>query len=259
MHPQSNEERTAMAKGEMGFDASKRKVRRFDNSPPPAGEYDFKFRSSKATISVADGVGKLPFINGCQLELMDSASTEGGKNRIIYHSFFLGTTPPPGGETAAVDGGDGIVAFSKAIGVNLKLGPGAVIKKAAKNKKGVDYTALILDPKKVVAWLKEQDGSKGTVRTKTRPDRNDPEVKYGAVNYFIEAEEGSEEEEDEELEEESEETDEEDEEGEEDSEDEGDEDEDEDEEESDEEDDEDEDEEEPATKPKKGAKKKGKK
>jgi len=235
-----------MAKGEMSFDASKRQVKKFVNTPLTPGEYDFKFRSGKAAITVADGVGKVPYINGCQFELMDSASTEGGKNRLIYKSFFLRVSPDADG-VAAVDRGDGLVAFSKAIGVNLKLGEGSIVKKAAKDKKGKDVTVLMLDPKKVVAWLKEQDGSKGSLRAKNRKDQNDPDVKWPDVDYFIEAEGMADE--DEELEDETEESEE--------SEDEIDE-EDEEDEESDEDEDEDEDE-----APKKGKKaapgKKGKK
>ena len=189
-----------MAKGESSFDASKRKVKRFDNKPPTPGEYDFKVRTSKAAITVADGVGKLPYINGVQFELLDSAENEGGKNRMLYKSFFLKVSPDGDG-VAAVDRGDGLVAFSKSIGVNLKLGEGAVIKKPAKDKNGKEYTALLLDPKKVAAWLKEQDGSKGSLRSKVRKDKDDPEKQYGDVAYFIESEGADEEEEDEEAEE----------------------------------------------------------
>ena len=253
-----------MAKGESSFDASKRKVKRFDNKPPTPGEYDFKVRTSKAAITVADGVGKLPYINGVQFELLDSAENEGGKNRVLYKSFFLKVSPDADG-VAAVDRGDGLVAFSKSIGVNLKLGEGAVIKKPAKDKNGKEYTALLLDPKKVAAWLKEQDGSKGSLRSKVRKDKDDPEKQYGDVAYFIESEGADEE--DEETEEESEETEETEEDEDTDSDDEEteeDEDEDEeveDEEESDDEEEEDDDEEEEEPAPKKKAKpaaKKGK-
>lgn len=189
-----------MAKGEKNFSSDGQKIVRYESTPPPVADYSFKVRASKVTVAKADGPNKVPYINGLVLELLNTANKEGGKNRTLYHSLFLRTDPDADGH-AAVNRGDGLVAFSRSIGMKFDL---PVIPSKRQNKEGDVVECAILSPQRVADWLKGLDGAVGKVHTKTRPDKNDPSKKYGAVDYFIEGEvEADEEDEDEDDEDEA--------------------------------------------------------
>jgi len=188
-----------MAKGEKNFSSEGQKIVRYESTPPPVGDYSFKVRASKVTVAKADGPNKVPYINGMVLELLNTANKEGGKNRTLYHSLFLRTDPDADGY-AAVNRGDGLVAFSKSIGMKFNL---PVIPAKRQDKEGNVLDCVILSPQRVAEWLKGLDGAVGKLRSKVQADYKDATKKYGKVDYFIEAEaeEDEDEDEDDELEE----------------------------------------------------------
>ena len=184
-----------MAKGEKTFSTEGRSVKKFEFTPPTPGDYDFKLRTSKVAVARADGANKVPYINGVVLELLNSAKSEGGKNMQVYHSMFLRIDPDKDG-VAAVDRGDGLVAFAKSLGVKMSNFPLITCKRGLQNGDVVDAT--IVSPQRVADWLKGLDGAVGRCRTKVRIGTGASEgKKFGAVDYFIESEESDEVEEDE--------------------------------------------------------------
>ncbi len=246
-----------MAKGEAKFDSSKEKTHKYENKPLPVQEYEFKLLTGPE-IKVAQGVGKLPYINA-QLELLNTAEKKGGKNRKIYHRFFLNTSPGKDG-VKGTNRQDGIVAFSHAIGKKLVCNTEPAVRV---DDKGEKQNVVILTADSVKQWLGGMAGATGKLKSKNEKDQRNPDQSWPKVDFFIAAAEQADESEEEEIEEEEVEESEEEgeEEAEEESEDEESDEEDEDSEDEDEEDDEDEDEEEEAPKPskKKVLKKKSKK
>ena len=184
-----------MAKGEMTYSSSDRKVSKFESNPPAPGDYDFKLRTSKLGVSVADGVGKVPYLSGIMLELLNTKTSEGGKNRVIFHRLFLRLDPAKDG-VASVDRGDGLTALLKATGLTLKGVTATKMQRATDDGQMVD--CVVLDPQKVALFLKANDGAGGQVHTKVTTWQD---KKRGEVDYFIEASGEEEEEEDEESEE----------------------------------------------------------
>lgn len=234
-----------MAKGESKFDSSAEKTHKYENKPLPVQDYEFKLLSGPE-IKVAQGVGKLPYINA-QLELLNTAEKKGGKNRKIYHRFFLNTSPGKDG-VKGTNRQDGIVAFAQAIGKKLVCNTEPAVKV---DDKGNKENVVILTADSVKQWLGGMAGAMGKLKSKNEKDQRNPDQSWPKVDFFHAAAESSDEDEEEELDEEVEEADEEDEES---DEEEADEDEDEDESEEDEDEDsededEDEDEEEEAPKP----------
>lgn len=234
-------------KGETLYDSSTRKVSKFINTPLPPKQYEGKVLPG-SEIAKAAGKGKLPYVRA-KIEVLNSAAKKGGKNRILYHNFFLNTSTDADGK-ASVDRQDGITAYSHAIGAKLKC-PVIPAKKLPKD--GGDLVNVkILDHDIAVKFLEKAAGRVFKMRTKNEPslEATVPPTLWPKVDAFIDAEEesedgeeededeeGSEDEEDDDEDEESDEEESDDEDEDEDSED------DEDEDESDDEDEDDEDEE----------------
>ncbi len=221
-------EKDHMAKstGEKSFNASDRTVKKFNNTPLTPTKYEGKLLPG-LELKKAAGAGKLPYIFG-MVEILNTGK-DGGKNRKMTKMFFLNTSPDADG-IAGVDRGDGIVAYSKAVGANLKCGVIEAMKEVKGSTTGELTKVWILDPN---AALKYLEGTAGTIHSfQTKNEAAQDGTKWPKVDFYIEAEEESGDEEDEDEDDESDDEDDEDEE-----------DVDEDDEEADEDDDEDEDEE----------------
>ena len=170
-----------MATGETTFSTQGRQVVKFESKPLPTNvDYDFKLNDDWE-IRTAEGVGKLPYLNG-SLEMLNTASKEGGKNRKTFHKFFLDLSPGSDG-VSMVDRGHGLVAFCRSTGDDLNVG--VVTKPKGEEQKMVQCLA----PKATLAWLKAHAGCTGKLRLKVETDRNG--VPRNVVDYFIEGEAGA--------------------------------------------------------------------
>lgn len=172
-----------MAKGQKTFSSSGRKVVKLEFKPLPPGEYELKLNAKTLEIKTAAGPGKLPYINA-SVEALGTGG-DSGKNRRVYHRFFLDTTPSKKDGVSMVERGAGLVAFARAGGVELDGIP--VVAKTKINDDGSSEEHEILDPKAVLEFLKGLDGSVISAKVKVTPaDGN-----YGPKNeieYFIEGE-----------------------------------------------------------------------
>jgi hypothetical protein len=163
------------------FSSDGMKTQKFDNTPPAPKEYDAVLNASGVAIAnTSDG---RPYIQGVRFELKGTASVEGGRNRTISATFWLDTKAFKADGTPAVGKADGIVPLARAMGEEVSL-PEIVISgtDAEGNARDMD----MLDPRATKAWFQQHDGKQLRLKTKLRPDRDDPKVKYGAVHFFIE-------------------------------------------------------------------------
>ena len=168
-----------MATGEKTFSTRGQQVSKPDFKPFPAGEYELKLLGDTWEQRVADGTGKLPYLNG-RVEVLGTAKEDGGKNRQVFHRFFLDLTPTKNG-TPMTNMGAGIVAFAKAIPEEMS---GITVLTKPKGEEGVP--ADILSPKSVLAWLKAHDGVvvKAYIKIEKSTDYGDRNV----IGYFVEGE-----------------------------------------------------------------------
>lgn len=195
----------AKATGERTFNSSEQQVTRYENKPLPVADYRAKIRTDKAEIAVAQGPGKLPYINGVVFELMNTAQSEGGKNRTIRQRFFLNTSPDKDGK-ASVNRGAGVVALAKATGRQFK--GVTLISRTKIDDAGNEKQVEILNPNQMLAWIKTLDGVVVKLKSKNGKPTDDG-VKWPEVDFFHEreVEEEDEDEEQDEDEEKDEETD----------------------------------------------------
>lgn len=163
------------------FSSDGMKTQKFDNTPPAPKEYDAVLNAGSVAIAnTADG---RPYIQGVRFELKGTATVEGGRNRSISATFWLDTKAFKADGTPAVAKADGLVPLARAMGEEVSL-PEVTISgtDAEGNARDMD----MLDPRATKAWFQAHDGRTLRLKTKLRPDRDDPKVKYGAVHFFIE-------------------------------------------------------------------------
>lgn len=161
-------ENNTVTTGEKTFSTSGRKVQTI--KPIPEGTYEFALRAGTTDIRVAkpkDGeeqADKLPYVT-CQVEVMGTALTEGGKNRVLFPMFFLDTLPNANGNVS-IDGSTGLTAIARALGAELE---GITIVERTTTK---GENQAYLNPKEVSEWLESHAGEtfKGRVKIKQQKD-----------------------------------------------------------------------------------------
>lgn len=172
-----------MTTGIKTFSSEGREVKKVEFTPPPVKDWDARLMLENLKIAVAQGVGKLPYID-VHIELLNSAIREGGKNLRLFHKFFVDLTPSDKDGAAMVDRQNGLVAFSKSVNTALNCD---VVTKTKKNDDGTEKECEILEPDSVKRWLKQFDGVVFKLKSKIEKGTAGYSDK-GAVDYFIEAE-----------------------------------------------------------------------
>ncbi len=172
-----------MASGVTKFSTEGRTVVKVEFSPPPQKDWEARLQTEHIKVAVANGAGKLPYVQ-TRIELLDSATREGGKNFLLFHNFFLDLTPSPKDGVVMVDRQNGIVAFSKAIATALS--DVEVITKPKMLDTGETIQAEMLNPNQVMTWLKQFDGMVFKLHSKIDPANGNYAAK-GVVDYFIES------------------------------------------------------------------------
>lgn len=180
-----------MVTGVKTFNTSERQVSKFEKVPPPAKNWEARVDTGKWSIAVGEE-SRLPYIKA-SFELLNSATKEGGKNRWIYHNFFLDITPSKKDQKAMVDRQGGVTDFSKAVATELNLEGDDVImdkERPVKDSNGKPTGEFepcqVLNPQVVLQWFKQFDGSVIKLRSKIRKGTNGY-ADQGEVDYFIEA------------------------------------------------------------------------
>lgn len=168
--------------GEKSFSTTGKTAKKSDFTPLPPKVWEAKVRAESVEVRKRSEPGTLPYVN-CAFECLDSAFTEGGKNRLQYHKLFLNTKPNEKGYSQ-VEKANQLVGLARAFGEEFN---GGVLE--------VDYTdpktsatgkTVIVNPAEVVAWLKAHDGMIIKLKTKMRKaSENYPAD--SEIDYFVEA------------------------------------------------------------------------
>ncbi|MFT3866819.1 MAG: hypothetical protein QM729_21360 [Solirubrobacterales bacterium] len=139
------------ATGEAVFSTTEERV---SSGPAPltAGEYGLRL-SNDASIAQKKVPGSVPYIN-VSFEVLESATTEGGKNRRIFTRFFLNRKAGRDGVVGTNRKG-GIVDFAQGLGAEFQA---PIVRQQTRDENGNDVTLEYLDPEAVKSWLTEAAG-----------------------------------------------------------------------------------------------------
>jgi len=165
-----------MATGERTWSTQGKEAKKFEGFKPiPPGEYELKLNNDWAQ-KVADGEGKVPYLNGSFTALNTG---DGGKDRKIFVMFFLDLTPGKDG-TAMCERANGLLGFAKALGTNLNV---PVVTMNGKE---------LLSPAAVKKFLASNDGS--TVRASVKIEKGTGGyADKNRIEFFVESEQQDEE------------------------------------------------------------------
>jgi hypothetical protein len=145
-----------MATGEKSFSSRGRQVHKPDFKPVPAGKYTLKLNGNTAEVRTSQKKpGTPPWVN-VTFEILDTATSEGGKNRKLFKNFWLKSGVDKNGRST-LDYGDGLVAFSKALNTDFDLPMREVTYDDPES--GEEVTVDVLDAKAVKQWLIDNDGA----------------------------------------------------------------------------------------------------
>lgn len=174
-----------MAAGEKSFSTQDAKKTRRVFEPIPAGEYDFKLLGKQAEIRVAepkknDKTGKMsepvPRIS-LRFEALETA-VDGGRNKLLFHDLYTSMVPGKDG-TVAPQGADQLKGLADALGVDADI-PFTMYK-----PKGAGAPVKILDPRALLAWIKDHDGQVVRANIKIQAGTKDyPEAKNKLTEFF---------------------------------------------------------------------------
>lgn len=170
-----------MTTGVKTYNSAGQTTQKFDNKPIAPKIYEAILKSEGVAINTASN-GK-PFLTGVRFELKGTASVEGGKNRGVNHSFWLDVNPFKADGIPSIRKADGIVPLARTMGEELDL---PVQDVETRDQEGNPTTAELLDARAAKKWLQERDGRTLQLKTKLEASKDDPNVKYARVAFFVE-------------------------------------------------------------------------
>lgn len=182
-HATKGEQQMSDVVGERKFTTAGREVAKPERTPPPPGDYVGKLMGTKAEVRQGTEQDSLPYVT-VPAELLDSAPKEGAKNRWQYINFWLSLLPSPKDGKINADRSNGLTAFGKSIGETIDLGDDSVMDFTTRAGKVVP----IINPHKLVKYLREKDGVTFKMRVKLEKDK---QGERSTVDRFIEAEAGA--------------------------------------------------------------------
>jgi hypothetical protein len=184
-----------MATAELSFTTKGKTPQKFESKPPPAQEWDAKIHFSKWEVRKKEEPGKFPYLTG-PIELLNSSTKEGGKNRVIFHNLWTSLKQYESG-FILVTKADQIVGLCRALGTEYEANRGNKRVLVMRDAEGEEVP--VLAPQALLQWLQQYDGV--TVRLKSKIEKGQNGYKdKGAVDYFVEDEASAEEESEEEVE-----------------------------------------------------------
>lgn len=176
----------AGATGEVGYSSQGRTPIKMNFDPFPAGDYDLTLLGGTIEIKGKPEPGKLPYVN-LAFEAAGTATTEGGKDKRVYHMLFVNLEPSPKTGTPIVDQANQLLGLAKALGAELEFGSDAILRKDKENDDGDMVKVNILDPRQVVEWLKQFDGAQVRAHVRVKKGTKDYPNDKNEIAYFIEA------------------------------------------------------------------------
>lgn len=140
----------------------------------PPGTYTLRV-GADASVAKADRPGAIPYVN-VSFEVLGTASTEGAKNRRVFHRLFLMFKPGKDG-VVNMDRENGLLAMAQALGTQLE---GVEIIERDFEGEKQEY----LNPSQVVEWVKTFSGTELSARIKIEKG-TDGYADKNAVNKFL--------------------------------------------------------------------------
>lgn len=175
-----------MAKGEKRFSTSGHEVTKFDGFPPiTPGDYRALIRADKAEVrkSKDEKSAQLPYV-ACMFTIRGTAMKEGGKDRVVFHNFFLSLEPTDKGQLM-------VTRADQLKGLSLGLGEEIDLPTRSFPNNLTQEDAECVDPKALVQWLKDNDGREVALHIKTDVAKPEALAKgwkdKDVISYFIEA------------------------------------------------------------------------
>lgn len=160
-----------MATGERTWSTAGKEAKKFEGFKPiPPGEYDLKI-SADWVQKVAEGEGKVPYLNGSFTAL---GSGNGGKDRKVFAMFMLDLTPGKDG-IAMPERANGLLGLAKGLGTNLDV---PVVTMNGRE---------LLSPAHVKKFLNGNDGAVVRASVKIEKGTGGYEDK-NRIEFFVEAE-----------------------------------------------------------------------
>lgn len=167
--------------GEKVWSGEEEQVTRYQFEPVENRDWEGTLITSKAQIGKSNE-GFIPYVKGIQIRLDGSAKEEGQKDRSVFLMLFTSLKPGKDGVKMPNRAGQ-VVDLGKALG-NPYRGP-VVTVRSPDGEESVEALAV----KPLLDWVKNQDGKRVKLHTKTERDQNGN--LQSKVDYFIEAEQGS--------------------------------------------------------------------
>jgi hypothetical protein len=151
------------------------KTARFVERVVPAGEYEVKLLSDKASIKTGKSDDSRPRI-ATMFELLGTESESSGKTLKVFHDFYTSLKPGKDGKTM-VERGSGAIAFARANGEELEDA----------NIPILDYSGVeCLSTKHLLQWVKNRDGV--VVKARVKQEKQQDGSMRNRIDYFIEGE-----------------------------------------------------------------------
>ncbi len=171
------------ATGETTWSSKGKTPVKFEFEPLPANNYEGRIVASKTELQGAQGPGNLPYIN-VAIEVLNSATKEGGKNRYVFQMFWLSLKKGKDG-VSSPERASNIVGLARAYGEETPDFNIVTMEGNIKDKEGnVTGTEMhdLLEPRAVLQWLKDHDGQVFKFHSKIETYKD---KKKATVDYFI--------------------------------------------------------------------------
>lgn len=168
-----------MATGDKMFSTAGQTPVKYESTPLTPGEYKGKLRTKDASVGKRPEPGKFPYVS-YKIEVLDTASTEGGKNRQLFEMLFTSLKP----------GKDGNLMPKRAnqfLGLVRALGAGDVQIPQVTMKDENDEAVPCLSAQHLQKWLQQQDGAIITLKVKTQKGDGTYPAK-SVVDQYVEVE-----------------------------------------------------------------------
>lgn len=151
-----------MTTGEKTFSTAGREVKAPVFKPITPGNYKLTV-GSDVSMAKADKPDAVPYIN-LSFEVQGSAESEGGKNKRVFHRFFIGMKPGRD-QVINMDRENQLVAFAQALGTQLE--GVEILEREANDAEGNSVKLEYLNPKQLIEWIKGFEGAEVNGRIKT--------------------------------------------------------------------------------------------
>ena len=174
------------ATGEKQWTSAGKTPQKFQFTPAPPKDWEAVILGANFEIAVANKPGAIPYIKG-RLELLNSSETEGGKNKLLFPTFFLSLKPGKDGITSP-DRASGVLGVARALGEQVDF-------PISERQDEDGQTIEMLDPRSVLQWFKDHTGMTIKLHSRVSPvkgaDGKPTGEKRAEVDYYIEAEQGA--------------------------------------------------------------------